>query len=179
MKRYITEFILILILLISPLKETASAAEPPTIYADPIVQITEVDTLETTLKPLEPRELKTLVKITPKPVFVPKIVAKPAVSGNLYTPGNCTWFAKSRRPDLPNNLGNANTWARRAAAQGYATGSAPRVGAVGVDTSGPLGHVFIVTAVNGTTMTISEMNWRGLYVVSSRTIPASGYSFIY
>src|SRR5690606_39734143 len=52
-------------------------------------------------------------------------------SGNTYYYGYCTWYAKSKRPDLPNNLGNANTWVARAAAQGFATGSTPRAGAIG------------------------------------------------
>ncbi len=30
-------------------------------------------------------------------------------SGNNYAAGNCTWYVKSRRADIPNNLGNANT----------------------------------------------------------------------
>lgn len=98
--------------------------------------------------------------------------------GNLYTAGNCTWYVKSRRPDLPNNLGNANTWASRAASQGISTGSTPRVGAVAQARAGM--HVAYVTAVNGDgTITISEMNYRNLYEVSSRVTPASNWIYIY
>jgi surface antigen len=80
------------------------------------------------------------------------------------------------RPDLPNNLGNANTWVSRAAAQGLATGSAPRVGAVGQQGM----HVVYVEAVNGDgTVTISEMNHAGLYVRTVRTVPASTFMYIY
>lgn len=110
--------------------------------------------------------------------------AKPAGSaigrrtsaGNRYVPGYCTWYAKNRRPDLPNNLGNANTWVARAAAQGIPTGSAPRVGAIGQQGM----HVVYVEGVNGDgTVTVSEMNFRGRYVISSRTVPASTFRYIY
>ncbi len=97
-------------------------------------------------------------------------------SGNTYTAGYCTWYVKNRRADLPNNLGNANTWASRAAAQGLATGRTPRAGAVGQQGM----HVVYVESVNGNgTVTISEMNYRGLYVVSTRTVPASNFIYIY
>lgn len=97
-------------------------------------------------------------------------------SGNLYTAGYCTWYVKNRRPDLPNNLGNADTWASRARSQGLPTGSQPRVGAVGQQGM----HVVYVESVNGDgTVTVSEMNWKGLYVTSTRTVPASNFTYIY
>jgi surface antigen len=96
--------------------------------------------------------------------------------GNTYTPGYCTWYVKNKRPDLPNNLGNADTWVSRAAAQGIPTGSAPRVGAAGQRGM----HVVYVESVNGDgTVTISEMNHKGLWVVSTRTVPASYFTYIY
>jgi surface antigen len=98
-------------------------------------------------------------------------------AGNTYAYGWCTWYAKERRPDLPNNLGNGGSWTANAAAQGIATGSAPRAGAIAETT----GHVAYVESVNGDgTMTISEMGWNyspGVYNV--RTISASGWRFIY
>lgn len=96
--------------------------------------------------------------------------------GNTYSPGYCTWYAKNMRPDLPNNLGNANTWVARAAAQGIATGSAPRVGAIGQQGM----HVVYVQSVNGDgTVTISEMNYKGFGVISTRTVPAGTFQYIY
>lgn len=103
-------------------------------------------------------------------------VSRGSVAGNTYTAGYCTWYAKNMRPDLPNNLGNADTWVARAAAQGLPTGSAPRVGAIGQQGM----HVVYVQSVNGDgTVTISEMNFNGLYVVSSRTVSAGNFSYIY
>ncbi len=97
-------------------------------------------------------------------------------AGNTYSRGYCTWYAKSRRPDLPNNLGNADTWVARAAAQGFATGSAPRAGAIGQQGM----HVVYVESVNGDdTVTISEMNYNGWGVVNQRTVPASTFRYIY
>lgn len=97
-------------------------------------------------------------------------------AGNGYYAGYCTWYAKSRRPDMPNNLGNADTWVARAAAQGFATGSVPRAGAIGQQGM----HVVYVERVNKNgTVTISEMNYEGFGVVSSRTVPASTFMYIY
>ncbi len=100
-------------------------------------------------------------------------------AGNTYSYGYCTWHVKNLRSDLPNNLGNANTWAARARAQGMATGSTPRVGAVAQAITGYM-HVAYVTAVNGDgTITVSEMNYKGWGVVSSRTAQASAFTYIY
>ncbi len=102
--------------------------------------------------------------------------ARGSASGNTYTYGYCTWYVKNLRPDLPNNLGNADTWASRAAAQGIPTGSAPRAGAVGQAGM----HVVYVLSVNGDgTVNITEMNHAGWNVVSNRTVPASMFRYIY
>ena len=98
-------------------------------------------------------------------------------NGNTYFKGYCTWYAKERRPDLPNMLGNGGQWVASAAARGIATGTTPRVGAV-AETSG---HVAYVEAVNADgTITISEMNGTaGFGAVGSRNVPASQYNYIY
>src|SRR5690606_9688951 len=31
-------------------------------------------------------------------------------AGNTYAYGYCTWWVKTKRPDLPNQLGNAGAW---------------------------------------------------------------------
>lgn len=104
------------------------------------------------------------------------LITRGSTAGNTYAPGYCTWYAKNRRPDLPNRMGNASSWVASAAAQGFATGSAPRAGAIGQQGN----HVVYVESVNGDgTVTVSEMNYRGLFVVSSRTVAASTFTYIY
>lgn len=104
-------------------------------------------------------------------------VSRPASSaGNTYAPGYCTWYAKNRRPDLPNRLGNASSWVARAAAQGFATGSTPQAGAIGQQGN----HVVYVESVNGDgTVTVSDMNYAGLFVITTRTVSASSFRYIY
>jgi LysM repeat protein len=56
------------------------------------------------------------------------------------------------------------------------TGTAPRVGAIGQQGM----HVVYVERINADgTVTISEMNYQGLFAISSRTVPASTFSYIY
>lgn len=100
-----------------------------------------------------------------------------AVAGNTYTWGQCTWYVKNRRADLPNSLGNGGAWVGNAATQGYATGTAPRAGAVAEIP----GHVMYVESVNSNgTVNISEMNFNGgVGVVNYRTISASSARYIY
>lgn len=109
-------------------------------------------------------------------IFAPSVEA----SGG-YVKGQCTWYAKKRRPDLPSNLGNANTWYKRAATHGFPVGSKPKSGAVGTTTQGALGHVAYVESVhkNGK-VTISEMNYGGrVGVVHKRVVVASSFKYIY
>lgn len=100
-----------------------------------------------------------------------------STAGNTYAQGYCTWYAKQRRPDLPNMLGNGGQWVANAAARGYATGSAPRAGAIAEIP----GHVAYVESVNADgTMVISEMNGpAGFGVVGTRTVASNQYRFIY
>lgn len=101
-------------------------------------------------------------------------------SGNTYDWGYCTWYVKNRRPDLPNGLGNANTWYYRAQSFGLSVGSKARVGAVATTTAGSLGHVAYVEAVHGDgTITISEMNYKGVGIQSSRKASETSFFYIY
>lgn len=97
-------------------------------------------------------------------------------SGNTYYSGYCTWYAKSKRPDLPNSLGNAQTWFSRAQSLGIPTGTEPKAGAIGQRGN----HVVYVEKVNtDNTVSISEMNFRGFGITSTRTVPADTFSYIY
>lgn len=101
-----------------------------------------------------------------------------STTGNTYAWGNCTWYAKDRRSDLPNMLGNGGSWVGSAAAQGYATGSTPQAGAIAEIP----GHVMYVEGVNGDgSVNISEMNYNGgVGQVNYRTVSASSIAgYIY
>jgi surface antigen len=95
-----------------------------------------------------------------------------ASPGNTYAYGYCTWWVKAKRPDLPNQLGNANAWLSSAWNTGLATGSAPRPGAAVVTSEGPIGHVAYVEAVEGDEIVISEMNYSGWNRTNTRRISA-------
>lgn len=83
----------------------------------------------------------------------------------------------------PNN-GNAMYWAQNAQAHGWTVTTTPQVDSIvvfqpGVDGASSVGHVAWVTAVNGSQITVSEMNVRGWGVVDTTTYTVtSGMSFI-
>lgn len=91
--------------------------------------------------------------------------------GNRFDWGWCTWYVAERRGDV-NWRGNAGTWLSGARGAGRATGSVPAVGSIMVTNESPWGHVAVVEAVNGDTITVSEMNYKGFGVVSKRTLSA-------
>ncbi|MBA2279268.1 LysM peptidoglycan-binding domain-containing protein [Candidatus Saccharibacteria bacterium] len=138
----------------------------------------QTPTLAQTAKPEVTKPATSAVNSVAKSAVTTRPVSTSTGSsaGNLYTPGYCTWYVKNRRPDLPNNLGNADTWVSRAASQGIATGSVPRAGAVGQRNM----HVVYVERVNSdNTVTISEMNYQSLYTKTERTLPANYFTYIY
>ena len=107
-----------------------------------------------------------------------------AVPGNSYYAGQCTWYVKNQLPWVGNFWGNAAEWANNATYAGRVVDTNPVVGTVavmmpGVAYASSYGHVAVVTVVNGDMITISEMNAKGEFVVSSRTIPAAGVLFIH
>lgn len=109
--------------------------------------------------------------------------------GNKYAIGNCTWYAYERRAQLGRPIGsfwgNASTWAMNGAAAGFAVNRTPAPGAIMQNGGGyaGYGHVAIVETMNPDgSITVSEMNYAGFNVVSSRTIPAGqigNYTYIH
>jgi surface antigen len=109
---------------------------------------------------------------------------------NTYAWGNCTYWTFIQRQKaghpIPNTWGNAATWAFYARLQGYAVDQTPAVGAImqTANSAHGLGHVAYVIKVDPATgaWTISEMNAKGLNVVSERTLTAKDaldYNFIH
>lgn len=98
-------------------------------------------------------------------------------SGNTYYRGYCTWYAKNKRPDLPNRMGDAISWPSSARAAGFLVNFTPSPGAIGQYGN----HVVYVESVNGNgTFNLSEMNYEGFGVVSSRSnVSPSGWQFIH
>lgn len=161
--------------------KNAQIADPNIISVGDVITIPEAD------EQLASRPLPTPPPVVSAPVStysgntgtVARSAPAPRVAssaGNTYTPGYCTWYVKNRRPDLPNRMGNAISWVSSAAAMGLATGSTPQAGAVGQQGN----HVVYVESVNGDgTVTVSDMNYAGLYVITTRTVPASSFQYIY
>ncbi|WP_188432617.1 CHAP domain-containing protein [Kroppenstedtia guangzhouensis] len=79
------------------------------------------------------------------------------------------------------HFGNATNWANNARRIGLRVNNQPAVGAIAQfnagasGASGTYGHVAYVTAVNGSTITIEEYNYRR-YAFSRRVIPANSVS---
>ncbi len=105
----------------------------------------------------------------------------PNASGNTYAAGNCTWYVKQKRPDIGNLWGNANSWYNSAASQGWNVGTKAKIGAIATTGAGWAGHVAYVEKVSrdGQWVTISEMNYGGLYNMNTRTVHFSEFKYIY
>lgn len=119
----------------------------------------------------------TTTSATTSPVraSTPRVAARSS-AGNTYAYGWCTWYVKSRKPNIPNNWGNAYSWVGNAQASGYATGPTPVAGAIGASA----GHVVYVESTDGINVSISEMAYAGgVGVVHHRTVPASSFYYIY
>lgn len=109
--------------------------------------------------------------------------------GNRYDFGQCTYYAYNRRAALGTPVGgmwgNASSWASLARASGFLVDNRPGIGAViqTANAAGGYGHVAVVESINSDGgLVISEMNFRGWNVTSTRTIPADtvgSYSYIH
>ncbi len=135
-------------------------------------------------------------KVTPPPA--PKASAKPGAKTSVtatnrlvigkgeahsFPPGYCTYYAAKQYGGVKFG-GNANKWLKNAKAMGYATGSTPRKGAIVQTTESRVGHVAYVTGVSadGSSFTVSEMNYAGWNKVSTRSLSTNSkvvIGFIY
>lgn len=93
-------------------------------------------------------------------------------SAHRFPYGYCTYYVSQQR-FIPWS-GNAISWLSGARSFGFATGKSPQVGAIVVTSEGGrAGHVGMITGVSDGEITITEMNYRGYGIVSSRTIAQS------
>lgn len=126
--------------------------------------------VETQITPEPPRVAARQVRQTTSNVQI--IGQGEKVVGRRFPYGYCTYYVSQKR-EIPWS-GNAITWLAGAKSFGYATGSEPKPGAIMVTSEGGrTGHVAYVEAVNGDQVTVSEMNYAGFGVISSRTISAN------
>ena len=89
-----------------------------------------------------------------------------------FSYGYCTWYVASRRP-VP-WTGDAWMWYGGAIAMGFPTGKLPEPGAIMVTWESPVGHVAYVESVYADgSFTVSEMNYRGWNMISTRTLRPS------
>ncbi|MFW3529083.1 CHAP domain-containing protein [Staphylococcus caprae] len=113
-------------------------------------------------------------------------------AGNLYTAGQCTWYAYGIRKKMGKPVstfwGDAHNWNDRAKDEGYKVDKNPKPGALFIAEQnagghdGAHGHVAVVIGVSdgGKKFRISEMNWEGPYKVNERNVTMTdGYSFIH
>lgn len=107
-----------------------------------------------------------------------KVSFSPGSRNNSYSYGYCTWYVASKRA-VPGGWGNANSWYANARAAGVGVGTVPRAGAIAWTSAGYYGHVALVESVQGNMVTVSEMNYNGWNRISSRTVPASSFRYIY
>ncbi|WP_281512396.1 CHAP domain-containing protein [Mammaliicoccus vitulinus] len=118
-----------------------------------------------------------------------KIIDNPtyASKNNLYTAGQCTWYVFDKRAKDGKTIstfwGDARNWAGQASSEGFNVDHKPEKGAILQTGNGPFGHVAYVERVNSDgSVFISEMNYVGTYIVSTRTISSAevgSYNFIH
>jgi surface antigen len=121
-------------------------------------------------------------KVTPPPA--PKVAAKtksgksnivdngkPVPGGHLFPKGYCTWYVATKVKVTWG--GNANRWPANARAQGYTVDKNPTAGSIVETGESRVGHVAYVEKVDGDDIYISEMNYKGFGIRSSRVISKS------
>lgn len=129
------------------------------------------------------------VRSTVRVAAVQPSYANAAVAGNRYDYGYCTYYVYNRRAELGRPVGsfwgNAASWASYARGSGYTVSNTPAIGSVlqTANAAGGYGHVAVVERINSDgSIFVSEMNYAGWNVTSTRTIDAGQvgiYNYIY
>lgn len=108
----------------------------------------------------------------------PGTMAAPYTFSNSYSRGQCTWYVAGRR-QIPGGWGNAVSWFSRARSAGWSTGTTPAIAAIAWTSAGTFGHVALVEAIDGNQVLVSEMNYRGAYIIDKRWVSATSFKYIY
>lgn len=106
-----------------------------------------------------------------KAIVAPANNSKPPSGWFPY--GQCTYYVWSQRS--VGYWNNATDWYWQAQRDGWSTGTTPQIGAIAWE----YGHVALVTGINGDNITIKEMNYKGLGVISTRSVTANNFKYIY
>lgn len=108
--------------------------------------------------------------VKPKPTILEgRVTVQPTPGGHIFAKGHCTYYVASRM-FIPWG-GNAKNWPENSRKYGARLGSVPIAGSIVVTTSSPWGHVAIVEEVfNDGTFTITEMNYKGIGIISQRRL---------
>lgn len=85
-----------------------------------------------------------------------------------FVPGQCTWYVATKR--CINWVGHAKQWLANARRAGFSTGSTPAIGAIIAIRQSWYGHVAYVEDFDDATVTFSEMNNFGPWIVNKRTL---------
>ena len=157
---------------------TAQVEVAPEIH-NPLLDQKELEKIIKPVEPLKAPTAKKIAKLKPKPIPKPKVAQRAseraiqAAPAGWYPYGQCTYWVWSKRP-VP-GWNDASNWKWQAQRDGWTVSSTPVVGAIAWEP----GHVAYVESVNGSTVTVSEMNVKGLGVVSYRTTPIREFSYLY
>lgn len=158
---------------------TNTVVTEQTIQEIPVVPEQTLEIIKLKVKRIDISKMALPKKLNTLPKIKLKTPQRASIAGNGYDYGYCTWYAKSKLAWVPNNWGNAHSWAYNARISGYTVSKTPIVNAVAQNSIAPLGHVAVVTAVNKNSVTISEANYIGWNKISSRTVPKSEFVYIY
>lgn len=107
---------------------------------------------------------------TDQELYNQRIYSRPssAYGSHRFPWGQCTWYVAQRRY-VP-WAGHAKQWIGNARAYGYSIGNSPKVGAIIVTRESWYGHVGYVESVGNGTVTFAESNYKGLGVITRRTL---------
>ncbi|AWW26059.1 CHAP domain-containing protein [Acetobacterium sp. KB-1] len=143
---------------------------PGTVMAkEAAVDLTQITQAVETAKNTAPLPSLFVARTTAPSADNPYFFANNPYAQGGYGMPNCTAYAFGRAYEIlgtaPNlHMGNANSWWADNQSNGYyPSGSTPKLGAVICWGGSSDGHVAIVEAINGDTVTLSESTYSGVY----------------